>query len=216
MEPITYSEPADVEARLAQLGLSSELLREAIQYGEMHRNSCTANDPPTAAGYLFWARTTRGLREFLASDGWARSEEGQLSTVVNPNGAIAIAVSSGDQFTGIVGLDSNTRYSKGPATVAAIEQNAVQLALFDVGRKATSSAVVAERMTWFLLVYRGVQEIRSELSLAHEISDEGRVESWAERIILPVIGLEPEPDSLDLPNDGGNDFDVEISRRKRS
>jgi len=208
-------QPEEVGARLSELGLTVALLHEAIEFGEIHRNSCTPNDPPTTGGYLFWARATRGLRELLAPE-WTRSEEGHLSTVVNYDGTVAIAVSSGDEFTGIADLSSNTRYPKGPATVAAVEQNAVQLSLFDTGRKADKRVVSSERMTWFLLVFKGSAEIRSELSLAGEISFDNRVEKWVERIILPPIGLDPDTESVDIPDDGGNDFDVEIARRTRS
>lgn len=58
-------EPAAVAGALARLGLRREVLVEAVLAGEAARDSCTANDPLIAPGFMSWARTTRGLREQL-------------------------------------------------------------------------------------------------------------------------------------------------------
>lgn len=208
-DPILH-EPAEVVDRLAQLGLTIEVLREAVAMGEAARNSCTANDPVIAPGFLAWARTTRGLRDCLAVPGWQRSSDGGLETVVSPEGKLAIAVATGDDATGRIGGSPKTKYSKGPATAAAIEQNQLSF-LFADSAPIVPGPVPTERVTWLLLIARGTEEVRCELSLPKAIGDDGRVESWSERIILGPIGRDGEPTVT--PADQEPDIVVEVSRR---
>ena len=177
--------------------------------GEAARNSCTANDPVITPGFLAWARTTRGLRELLAPAGWQRSSEGGLETVVAPDGKLAVAVATGDEATGQPDNSPKTKYSKGPATVAAIEQN--QLSLFADLEPVVPGPVPTDRVTWLLLIARGVDEVRCELSLPQAIGDDGKIESWSERIILAPVGRDGEPTVT--PADQEPDVVVEVSRR---
>jgi hypothetical protein len=82
-------DPAEVVDRLAQLGLTADVLRDAVAMGEAARNSCTDNDPLIAPSLFAWVRTTRGLRDGLAPKGWQRSRDGGLETVVAPDGKLA-------------------------------------------------------------------------------------------------------------------------------
>jgi hypothetical protein len=92
-----------------------------------------------------------------------------------------------------------------------VDQNQLWLAI--VEPPATSDDA-SDRVTWILLIHRAKNEVRSELSLPAAIGDDGRIDSWSERIILPVIALD-----AGAPDDGGADdepnVDVEVSRRKR-
>lgn len=214
MEPIVYVDPHDVEKRLADLGLTVEIIREAVVYGQMHRDACTANDPRSLPGILAWGKTIRSLGEQLIPRGWERRDDFNLATVVNPDGDIAVVVSTGDDGTGLAELFATTKYPKGPATLAAVEVNAYQLDLFDLGRNVVPLAVRrAPRITWMLLISRVADEIRCELSLPSLVAEDGRVERWEERIILPPFDMGYDAD--DLPEDGDGDIDVEITRRKR-
>jgi len=204
-----HHEPADVVDRLALLGLPVDALRDAVAMGEAARNSCTANDPAITPGFLAWARTTRGLRDLLAPAGWRRSCEGGLETAVAPDGKLALAVATGDESTGRAAGTPKTKYSKGPATAAAIEQN--QLSLFAEPEPIVPGPVPTDRVTWLLLIARGVDEVRCELSLPAAIGDDGRVESWSERIILAPVGRDGEPTVS--PADQEPDIVVEVSRR---
>jgi hypothetical protein len=205
----TFVETQEVVDRLAQLGLSADALREAVEMGEAARNSCTANDPAITPGFLAWARTTRGLRELLAPEDWRRSNEGGLETTVAPDGNLALAVATGDDSTGRAGASPKTKYSKGPATVAAVEQN--QLSLFESLEPIVPGPAPTDRVTWLLLIARGGREVRCELSLPAAIGDDGRVEVWAERIILEPVSRDPEPTVN--PVDQEPEIVVEVSRR---
>ncbi|QWV97758.1 hypothetical protein KP005_00220 [Geomonas nitrogeniifigens] len=217
MNQAIYLELPDVEARLMELGLCVDDLHAAIKYSELHRSSCTANDPPCLSGLLTWGKTVRGLRDTLTPKGWGNSDENNLSVTIHPNGTLAIAVATGDNGTGNPRLTPETKYPKGPATAAAIEQNIVQLA------QPSFSFIETPRIsppqehsvyTWLFLVSRRRDEVRSELSLPKLITDSGHVVDWEERILLPSIPLEDGAGLYFYEEDNpGDDIVVEISRR---
>ena len=66
--------------------------------------------------------------------------------------------------------------------------------------------------TWFLLFHRRGSELRSELSLAIKMGGDGHVKAWRERIILPIIPLDPEFAVTPEP-DFGPDVEIKIARR---
>ena len=112
----------EVTNALTELGLTNEILREAILTGEAARDNCTANDPPSAPGFAAWARTVRALREILLPNNWSKNDDNNLSTVVSPDGSFAIAVVTGDEGSGQAGAKPQTKYPKGPATIAVIDK----------------------------------------------------------------------------------------------
>jgi hypothetical protein len=210
---IIHQQEAAVD-RLGVVGLTIEIIREAVLAGELARSSCTRNDPPALAGLLGWGRTTRGLRERTIPLGWKRSEAAQLSTVVHPSGEVAIAVATGDEGTGIAAAAPRTKYPKGPATAAAVERNQLQLGLFepDVDAVEGDEAVAQPGVvTWLLLIARIGKKMRFELSLPGRIGEDDRVEDWAERILFEPISVEPTP-NLDKLDDA-IDIDVPVERR---
>lgn len=217
--PLVVSDPVDVDARLAQLGLTAEHLYDAVLEGHLGRANCTAHDPPSFPGMTSWAVTTRGLRQQLIPEGWTSSDTGNYSTILSPDRSIAIVVATGDDATGDPHKGPKTKCAKGPATVGAVDRNQVQLDLFEpapepdvVVLKRHGANDPAEPMTWVLLIHGSPRGVRSELSLPVSIGADDRIEKWEERIILPPIGGDdggvrrrtPEP---------GPDFDVDVVRR---
>ena len=57
--------PADVATALNGLGLTEDLLNQALVFGFGYRAECTLNDPSSAGGFLMWDKTTRMLRDLL-------------------------------------------------------------------------------------------------------------------------------------------------------
>lgn len=204
-------QPHEVADRLRQLGLTPDILRTAVMVGEAARLSCTANDPPGFAGYIAWGSTIRTLRELLAPLGWKKNDDGNYSTVVDEQEAIAIAVASGDENTGSLGISPRTKNAKGPATIAAIDANVRQLAFpFRDQRPVQIQPRRTQRVTWILLISRFDNEVRFELSLPTATGDDDRVESWQERIILDSIPIDPPPVAQ---LDPGPEIEVEVHRR---
>jgi hypothetical protein len=204
IRPILVEE-ADPHARLAALGLTPEIVLEAITAGEMHRRRCTRNHPPSYAGYGAWAETVCRLGELLKPMKWVRRDPSNFSIVVNAEETVALAVATGDDRTGRPGdPHPRTKYDKGPTVIEAIERNVFQMELFDTGRRRRKTTMPP--LTWFVLMTRDRREVRYEVSLPSAVDEDGYIVRWRERIILdPLtfdIGQEREPleptDEIDI------------------
>lgn len=185
-----YSESIDVRRKLSDLGVSEEVLSEAVTRGQAEARARTDNHPPMYRNLTPWGETTCALRESLSRDGWKRSDEGNLPFTVNADSTLAILVSTGDQNTGNRDASPCTKCSKGPRTVDAVESNQLSLlpvALTPEEIKAIQNA--ESRVTWMLLFYLDLtkRELRSELSSPIDMNREGQVADWAERIILTTM-----------------------------
>lgn len=210
--------------RLTELGLGAELIERVVRRADAEASTCTPLDPPILEGLTRWGRTTRFLREELIPAGWRHDNPRNFARTIHPSGEFAIVVSSGDELTGLVGqvgqaeLRPATKYPKGYATVRAVGQNEQltldfgDLELPDDGRAVDAGAL----LTWFLMFHTDEDGFRVELSLPDAIID-GRITSWAERIILPVFPREDDTiDGVTRPG-GVDDHDgsiiVEVNRR---
>ena len=215
---LTHTKPAEVEDRLARLGLKAERIGETVQRGYVAFISCTPNDPPLYPGFSAWAMMVRGLREYLLPEGWQRSDENNYSLVINGSGTVAIAVATGDAATGISDELPTTKSSKGPSTVEAVASNQLTLDLIfppvALPQPARPAGQDQQRTTWILLVHRAQGEVRCELSLPTSMGLDGRVDGWEERIILRSIPT--DPDVLDIATPAPPtqpDIDVAVKRR---
>ena len=204
------AEQLDARTRLAALGLTPELVHEALAAGELHRRRCTRNHPPSYAGYGAWAETVCRLGELKRPDNWVRRDPSNLSLIVSPDEAVALAVATGDERTGREGMPHpRTKYGKGPTVVSAVERNAEQLELFDSGRQKRTTR---PPLTWFLLVRRSPGEIRCEVSLPNAVDEEGYIVSWSDRIILDPISVADSDEREPLePTD---EIDIEVPPRE--
>jgi hypothetical protein len=210
----------EVDHRLQELGLTSEILRLAVRAGELERVSCTELDPRSYPGTAAWALTIRSLREQLLPLGCRYQNKKNLPLIIDPVRRLAFVVTSGSSATGDPTLEPTTKYPKGPVVAGQIRVNRQQLTLFGDSRFAPLP-LKEETITWLLLIrveYRPKNETAGEhvafceLSLPSEINEKGFVTSWAERIIL-------EPVKLDQPrrrddDDDEVEFDVPVTRRK--
>lgn len=199
--------------RLDELGLDVELIERVVRRADAEASMCTELDPPIMEGMTRWARTTRFLREELVPRGWAYDNPRNLARTIHPSGEFALVVATGDEFTGVPDVQPSTKYRKGEATVAAVSLN-VQLAFDFPGfgdAEDDDDGGDHALLTWFLLFYPDEHEFRAEVSLPDGITD-GRICSWAERIILPTYRREPEPLFRDVPGSPEHVV-VEVSRR---
>ena len=211
MKVAIWSEPDDVEAALARLGLVTAPLMIAVNRGHLAAISRTLNDAPNAAGFYQWNETLRTMREELAPLGFTRSDTGSYSTALRSDKRMAIAVSSGDEGTGSAAANPSTKQGKGPRTMDAVSSNAIQLELFPGEIMMTPPADDIDRLTWILLYRADASELRAELSLPVTMNGGGQISAWRERIILPSQPLDttftiPEPDF-------GPELEIEIQRR---
>jgi hypothetical protein len=175
--------------RLEELGLTVEMVERLVRRADAEASMCTHLDPPIMEGLTRWGRTNRYLREELIPAGWTFDNPRNLPRTIHPSGEFAIVATTGDDLTGLVELLPRTKYPKGYATAQAVEVNG-QLTLdfgdFDLGPVAGRASDASELLTWLLLFHVDEEGFRAELSLPDAIVD-GRITSWAERIIMPVF-----------------------------
>jgi hypothetical protein len=227
----SYKKPVEVSKRLHELGLSQELLTQAVNAGLYGWLSCTENHPPSFSGINAWAEVVRNLRESLLPKGWERLNDRNLPLTVNHGTRVAITPSSGDECTGIENMAPRTRNPKGVTTKQKVKANAEQLGLFSEMSAPVEDFVeeIKKWDTWLLLSHRdqGKRVVRCELSRPIGIGVDGRVEGWYERIILGEIPFDGDEvlltrggrdggynadESVELDN-GSDAIDVEVKRR---
>jgi hypothetical protein len=218
LEEAVWFNPRDVRLRLDRLGLKVDPLQNVVRGGYIARISRTENDSPIAPGLYQWNETVRMLREYGVGLGWGRNNDNGLPTIINPEGTIAICVSSGDEKTGIATATPGTKHKKGPRTAAFVTSNQMQLALGEyitMQKGPVYSSVDGRALaTWTLLFFpdHESEEIRSELSLPIFIAS-GDINGWSERIILPAIPLDGGDGFKRMSDpDFGPDVDIDIRR----
>jgi len=211
---------AEATERLAGLGLTVEMVERVVRRADADASMCTAFDPPIMEGLMRWGRTNRYLREELAEAGWRFDNPRNLPRTIPPGGEFAIVATTGDDLTGLAeDFLPATKYAKGLATADAVIRNG-QLTLdfgdfdFSSGEERAAGGTVPQ--TWFMLFYVNDDAFRVEVSLPDGITD-GRITSWAERIILPPFPREDggltgvAPPAGDQP--AADDVVVAVSRR---
>lgn len=207
----------DVVRRLDELGLTVAQISEPVQRGYLAAANCTTNHPPLMRGIVGWGEIVCALREGLMPQGWMRNDANNYSVVNDPVGNIAIAVATGDENTGIVSGSPSTKSPKGPQTVDAVNYNHAQLPLLFEDtvvvqlNEPSAKPQNLGRVTYILLVHRAPNEIRFELSLPDNISDDGKINGWIERIIFRAIPM--NGDQIDLVPPMLPDVEIEIKRR---
>lgn len=192
-------------------GLSVEVLEQVIKSGEIARDSCTKNDPPSTPGFNAWSTTVRALRDLLIPQGWERNDEQNFSTVVSPDKDVAIAISTGNDGTGDETKEPNTKYARGAATQAAVDENRFLFSLF----APTPEEIAKENRATWILLKRRVHEssgdtVYAELSLPAAMTKDGFVQSWDTRIILKPIPIDP---AVIMEDDSTEEIDIQVIRK---
>jgi hypothetical protein len=196
--------------RLAELGLNVGLIERVVRRADADVSTFTELDPPIMLGLTRWGRISRYLREELIPEGWTFDNPRNLARTIHPSGEFAIVAATGDELTGLASLLPTTRYRKGDATVQAVAVN--EQLTFDFGDGFTKdmTADAGALLTWILLFFEDEAEFRVELSLPDGIED-GRITSWAERIVLPPFARDQAMMPLfEIPDEH---VVVEVTRR---
>jgi hypothetical protein len=207
-------DPASVADRLRELGLNEQLLRTAVDYGIKLSADCTLHDPPSLSGILAWGKITRGLRDQLVPQGWTTSNAQNYASTIHPRGAAALVVAAGDAFTGLEERTPSTRSDKGPATRDAVDANQASFAEVDPSYPWPAPPV-RPTQTWLLLHHMDDESgtVRIELSLPADISAEGFITAWRERLILEPLPVVPNPSLLTDSQGDEGELEIRIERR---
>ncbi|MYM96480.1 hypothetical protein [Duganella vulcania] len=203
-------DPADVSTRLAELGLKEELLLEALRQANLYRVRTTNHHPRLYRYQVMTAETIAALRDLLVPEGWQKLDEGQYELTRNPSGTMAIAVASGDDNVAQVERTPSNKSPKGRHTIAAVESNR-QADMFADLLPVKEVDTETPRDTWVLLHRVTKSGIHSELSRPTEISDDGMIALWSERILLGKIELDGDPVQINPPDQP--DIDIVISKK---
>jgi len=212
--------PTEVRWRLEGLGLTEQVLRDAVLAGELERVSCTPLDPLSYPGSSAWALTVRRLRESLIPRGWRPEDAHNLPLIVEPELGIAISVNAGSEATGMEDLTPTTKHQKGQLLRDQVIENRRQLNLFATDRQFIPTPQEFERLTWILLVRstfnprssnEGEQVARCELSLPAQIDEGGFVSRWETRIILQPVRLDSHPAWHDGYDEEDDEVEVDVS-----
>ena len=206
-----YVEVFDVKGRLKALGLTVDILLDAVRAGFTGRSTCSELDPLMYPGQTMWAHTVRRLRQGTAPIGWKPDNASNYCVALSPEG-IAIAVATGDVNTGRPDAIPSTSSPKGPCTLEAVALNQLPLDLRLPGEATPSQpAEFTQRQTWLLLIHLDHSEVRAELSLPSSLDEQDRVTGWQERIILPSVDF--DPNQIQLHPDDSGDIDIDVRRR---
>jgi hypothetical protein len=180
-----YVDPYEVDARLDQLGLRRAAMELAVEQGELQRRLCTPLDFSATPGYVAWGRTLRAVREETIPLGWHPGDLLQIPVTYNPDESIAVAVSSGDENTGVLtDRDPATKTVKGQATIHAVEANKIP---FGRNPYDDEEDMIGVEL-WYLLYCSDEHGLRAELSSPRTMDTAGRIAGWSERILLGTIG----------------------------
>jgi hypothetical protein len=205
------------------LGLSADDLEDVCRRGLAEFLTATPYHPSNAAGLLLYLELVQSLRQKLCPEGW-EVDDGGLALTFNESLGIAIAIRSGDAYTGDPTRSPWFKYPESPTMHEAIGGNARQLGLFD--ELPTLAAFAAPEpqkridfnklRTWWLLHFvdtaRGL--MRAELSLPIKIGDSAETNRWETRIILASIPFDEEPQVESAGEDpGDSDFDVPVRKK---
>jgi hypothetical protein len=195
MQTIVHSEPIGVARRLRELGLTADVLLNAVAASYQAWSNCTDLDPKMYPGITMWATAVRHLRMGLLPR-WKANDEGNFPLTVSPDGSVAISVATADEATGFADKTPATQSSKGPRTMEAVAANNAQMGFeltFPDGwiPPMYDAAKFGDCATWLLLIHRDETVVRAELSHPLSFDEYKRVSGWKERIILPTIDLTP-------------------------
>ena len=208
--PRVYEEPYEVDARLRSLGVARAWIIDATRQGDLQRKLASPNDFDGCGAYNAASRGLRALCEIGSGNGWHRGEHLTIPVVFNRDENVAIAVTGGDRYTGIVDEDRDptTKALKGPATERAARRNTklpFGLALYDEGQPIGVAF-------WYMLTYSGA-ELRVELSTPRVTDSQGHVVGWTERIIVGHVDDGGDYSAARAPVGGPPEIDIAVRRK---
>ncbi len=184
-------DPNEVMQRLRELQIPLPVLHEAIRRGHLAGDFCTKAHARTYQGLRIYHEVNGELRTALLIRGWALKDDENIPRIIRADGSVVLTAVSGNEITGLYRPGVQTRYPRGEAGIRLVRLNG-QFALTEMlppDDPERVGVVTPTFQTWFLLYNRVGDTLRSELSLAHGISDDGNLLVWAERLILPEFGL---------------------------
>lgn len=205
-------DPVEVAARLRELRIPEDTLREVRNAWARGEASVGPFAPKNGAGTESWMRAIETMRELLHMDRWTLVDaRGIAPYIQSPDGEVALTVASGDHATGLSHLTPITKNIKGIVVAEAVGRNGEQLGLdFGTGYRAEVKPrphIITARVTMILLmntVYHRrpnepvTTDYRAEISTPRAMAKR-RVTAWYERIILAADSDRGSPNVRQAP-----------------
>lgn len=202
----------ELRRRIRAMRLELSCFETALAGGQAEAVSYSAGAPTFAPELGRWMRTVEAVHDGLMSlqRGWERLDQLNQPTWINGAHSTALVVSSGDNNTGdLTPREPSNRNPKGKTFGALVTANE-QLALFDIMSEVEPVPDIRE--TWVLLYNARDGFVYSELSLPVRMP-KSRIETWADRIILPRLDMSTNQFEPGDEGDSGQDFTFTIRRR---
>ncbi|MEU4378858.1 MULTISPECIES: hypothetical protein [Actinomycetes] len=183
----------DAETRLRQMGLEVADLVQPLELAAVDAAGCTEVDAPGAAGYIFWTRGNRYLRERLHPRGWSWTNRDNILRTISPDGRFSISAISGAGAVGVPSGRVQTRNPKGSAVATLVRYNysvsgGARNADFLPGLDFPETDFEPDmHPTWFLLYKATSEGIMMELSMPVDMLG-STVNRWREHIIIGPAG----------------------------
>ena len=225
MNTLVCNVPEEVDAELERMGLSRQLIHDALKYAQPYVAECTEHDVRPAAGFNRYNKTLRHLRDRLVPQGWVSIND-MLPSVDHPGRKISLTVGRGDEATGNPDpyAKPSTKYPRGMASMFAIANNGnlmfdleffrEQRELATKLRELKKSRAAKELDTWWLLVHPVGDSVMCELSLPTGVGKNRKISDWKRRIIIGTIDLSTAMAFPSIPQfDSGPAIDVDIEAR---
>lgn len=198
----TITDFREVELRLKELGINSDVIIEACKSGVLSRSNSTSFDTKGQPGYIQWNDTNSKLRLLTHNHGWKVYQENGIEGIISHDKKMRIIPSLGNAATGNPNQPASNKNPKGEGSIK----------LIDRGQQGNIFTGFPEQdieafETYMLLYYANDNELRMELSKPSFIDTKGKIKAWEERLILPkqslndieIIPEEINEDKIDIP-----------------
>lgn len=202
---------------LASLGVSTDLIREAMYTPFSRAQMHTQMAPAGSRGGTFYHCGMESLHEHLSREGWSMPRILGQPRIVHPQNSAALVVRSAiGLVSSVTGRGVRTAHSAGPALMQGVACNdAVQPALFgDSGPKGDNEGVMGPELAPLWVILHELTETGCYLALARPVgcARDGVVDQWEDFLPLEPILVAPLVAS-GLTDDTEEEFHVPVRRR---
>ena len=179
-----FKDPVAVEAILAGIDLSTEILNAAAHGGLQEYLECTRHDPRHLPSVMLSGKTARGLSDLLVPQPhrWRHRDRMGQTAVVHPWDLVAVTVAIGDAKTGLVTKTPSTSAAKGLAAEALIQDT--QRRLWSSSCEISDAPIGC---VFLLHVFDNEQVMNLEFSVPERLDEDRKISAWRTRLILPQI-----------------------------
>jgi hypothetical protein len=198
-------------------GVTEEPFLRAMGHAWLEWAARSEFDAPSFPGTLLWGHTVRHERRELFDHGFPFDNSNNFATCFTPDGRMAIAVETGDRFTGttIPQKRPRTNSMKGPRAMQMVQDNRMFLQgnLFTGFAQARPLRREAP-VLWIHLIHQSRGDVVSEISLPTVSDKHNRIIGWRTRIVLPRWRGGSDPSGVRIqPPEPSADAEIRIARR---